>query len=969
MIKNRYILNTSLRSFLYIRCVDFIRVVAFFTGIFFFSTVSDLTAQSLNIGNPVIQNFNQSHYKGGIQTWDIIRGQNDYLFFANNDGLIVYDNANWEIFPLPKKTILRSIALGDDDRIYAGGQDEIGYYYPDEDGCFSFHSIRNRFVDAGIQLEDIWEIAWLDSTLFFRSLNTVFEVRKDTIVFHENGQPITFMAEANDIIFYNNQSKGIYQIADGKTTFLPGTEKVKYSSVMDLLPLSDSSYLVLTEREGVFELRNGRMKEWGASATSFLKKNRIISGAILDSGSIAIGTFFGGVLVFDANSQVRYLLDKTAGLQNNNISAMCTDGFGNLWLGSNNGIDQIEMGVPLQHFSPDGNFEGAVYDIELWNGWLFFGTNNGLYYLKQSDYYDPFRKEKMKLVPNSSGQVWGLDVIDDQLFMAHNEGAFKITHDLQAHRISASPGAWKFLKYDQKHMLVGTYSGIDLYQKVDGEWQFDCRLEGFLESSRIMVIDDAKNIWVTHPYRGVYKLNLLQDWKTVSVEQLQEESGVVDDHDNYIFSIKGDLFLANDSILLKYESAKKSFVRVKLTVPDEVKNKAIKRLIDAPFGIWVIYEEGIGKIVYEDHSSVREWVLRDYKNTGRIFVGGFENLFSYDDENLFLCSSNGVYNIDTSQKEVIDSFKVFIRGVDLLLPRDSVLYGGFGEIREKIRLDRRQNSLRFRFANNYFVGNEEIRYTCKLFGLDSEWSSWSTQDFKEYGHLKWGSYTFAVKGKNLAGTESEVVKLPIIIVAPWYASVWMLLFYGVLFFAFLVALVMIPSKKHKKKTAVLITANEEASRALKKLQKEKLQAEIQFKNKELASTTLHLLQKNETLHGLKTELLKIKTDIQDAQTKKSFTKVIRIIDNDIRTEDDWEKFSFHFDQVYNDFIKRISMMHPKLTPNDLKLCAYLKMNLKTKEIAPLLNISPRGVEISRYRLRKKLNLSKETNLNKYMMDR
>ena len=79
-------------------------------------------------------------------------------------------------------------------------------------------------------------------------------------------------------------------------------------------------------------------------------------------------------------------------------------------------------------------------------------------------------------------------------------------------------------------------------------------------------------------------------------------------------------------------------------------------------------------------------------------------------------------------------------------------------------------------------------------------------------------------------------------------------------------------------------------------------------------------------------------------------------------DDNWDKFELYFDQVHENFFQRLRDHYPKLTPKDQKLCAYLRMNLSTKEIAPLLNISVRGVEISRYRLRKKLGLTSETNL-------
>ena len=94
----------------------------------------------------------------------------------------------------------------------------------------------------------------------------------------------------------------------------------------------------------------------------------------------------------------------------------------------------------------------------------------------------------------------------------------------------------------------------------------------------------------------------------------------------------------------------------------------------------------------------------------------------------------------------------------------------------------------------------------------------------------------------------------------------------------------------------------------------------------------------------------------------------RKIDQDLNPKEDWEKFERYFDEVQGDFISRLKEKHPQLSPKDLKLCAYLRMNLSSKEIASLLNITPRGVEIHRYRLRKKLNLSRETNLVEFLMD-
>jgi len=152
-----------------------------------------------------------------------------------------------------------------------------------------------------------------------------------------------------------------------------------------------------------------------------------------------------------------------------------------------------------------------------------------------------------------------------------------------------------------------------------------------------------------------------------------------------------------------------------------------------------------------------------------------------------------------------------------------------------------------------------------------------------------------------------------------------------------------------------------------RLKNEKLLNEIKFKNQELASSTMHIVQKTEILDKIKAELQKAHEEMgSKTMVNGQIKKVLSLIRDNIRLDKNWDQFAHHFDQVHIDFNKRLKENHPELSPNDLKLCAYLRMNLATKEIAPLLNISTRGVEISRYRLRKKLNLDRETHLSYFL---
>jgi DNA-binding CsgD family transcriptional regulator len=169
-------------------------------------------------------------------------------------------------------------------------------------------------------------------------------------------------------------------------------------------------------------------------------------------------------------------------------------------------------------------------------------------------------------------------------------------------------------------------------------------------------------------------------------------------------------------------------------------------------------------------------------------------------------------------------------------------------------------------------------------------------------------------------------------------------------------------REQKLKEESLMTETEVVS-----LRNEKLNLEMIHKEKELANATMLIIQKNEILHKLKNELTKIKNVLPDDLLKNELNATIKRIGKEIDNEKQWQVFNTHVEQVHEELFKKLKTHYPDLTPRELSLCAYLRMNISSKEIATLMNISARGVEISRYRIRKKLRLDREANLAEFMI--
>jgi DNA-binding CsgD family transcriptional regulator len=185
---------------------------------------------------------------------------------------------------------------------------------------------------------------------------------------------------------------------------------------------------------------------------------------------------------------------------------------------------------------------------------------------------------------------------------------------------------------------------------------------------------------------------------------------------------------------------------------------------------------------------------------------------------------------------------------------------------------------------------------------------------------------------------SSEYKYTFVITAPFYKTIWAYVIYGISVKEFI------------------------------RLQKEKLEAEIEHKNAELASATMNLVQKKEFFLKLKTKLAQIQKSSDPKNENDELKKLLKSLAEEEKLNKEWDHFSQHFNSVHGDFLTILKSKFPELKPHELQLCAYLRMSLSSKEIAPLLSISVRGVEISRYRLRKKLNLNTEENLVQFLLD-
>ena len=941
-----------------------------------------LLAQTGNLGLPPVTNFPKTVYRAGTQNWDVAQDRQGRLLFANNEGLLLYDGAHWQRLPISNGTCVRSVSIAPDGKIYVGGQGEIGVFSPDERGCLSYQPLNYLIPSENQQFADVWDIIVADDgAVCFRSDDLLFQLKNNQIRAFSSGGKMSFLGKAAGRILLHDANNGLMAFDGQHFTLLQAGMKPE-SPVTSLLPLGGDTVLVTTLKHGIFCLANDRLVPWITPLDAFLKEKRIYSAALLPNGQIALGTSLAGLVVLGSDRRPIQWLQKNEGLQNTNVLSVFADKSRNLWLGLDNGIAQVEISSPFYRILPDAVLEGTGYATRIHDKHLWLGTSNGLFVKALGGHTTPFSPNDFSFVNGTTGQTWGLSEVGGKLLLGHHEGAFQILKG-KAQRISDLQGAWQFVQLNDTALVAGLYDGLALFTRSGtAEWRFRRRLAGLNESCRIMVRDTDGFLWVSHPYRGVFRVRVRDNFRDLEVDLYGKKDGLPSDLNNYVFEIGGKMLVAADRGIFRFNSATKRFESVP-NLDQWLGGAGRVRYLreDSQGNVWFCRGSEVGILWVEDVGLEKKIRRQTFPLLSGQMVGGFEHIYPADERNIFFGSEKGFLHLDLERLRRADtSLQVIISSVNLPWAGDSLLYGGFlSSAKKKLTLSYHQNTLSIAFAANVFGATRQIRYSYQLKGLDKEWSAWSEKTEREFLNLSAGEYVFSVKARNEYGVESAPIEFAFRISPPWYASFAAKTVY---FIVFLLALGWVfrrqRAKFEQEKNALETTFQQESAeqqrivaaneQEITRLRAEKLESEVQHKNQELALATMHLVQKGEILTTLQEELEKALEKKQSTQTlQEDIRRIIRTMQFDAQLDEDWEHFAIHFDSVHGDFLKRLRERYPQTSPNDLRLCAYLKMNLSTKEIANLLNISVRGVEGSRYRLRKKLGLPGDANLVEIMM--
>ncbi|HJY12183.1 MAG TPA: LuxR C-terminal-related transcriptional regulator, partial [Flavobacterium sp.] len=888
---------------------------------------------------PFVENFGKSNYQGDNHIWSLTQGNDDAMYFANHHYLLRYDGVKWEKNMLPHKTVIRSI-MADGNKIYSGSYKEFGYWFR-KDGKMHYVSISDgKKVFDEKENEEIWKIFKFNNKIYFQSFAGIFwydgkHIKKVKLPFL-----ISYCYTINNQLLIAAVDKGVYKMNNNHIQKVKGWSALENNVIHGIEKHHNKTY-IFTRKNGIYVEEKGVLNSWKSPLNSILKSENINAARFIKNNKLAIGTARKGLYIYNLSDGSYENINRNNVLINNTILNLCLDNENDLWLGLDNGISHIEIDSPISIFYDNSGTLGSVYSVARTPKGYLMASNHGVF---------KYEDKQLSMIPNSEGQAWSISRINDKCIIGHNEGNF-IYENNQLLKLNNVHGGENLTKSSINDIyLQGTYSGIMIYNKIS-DLSSRIEVKNLLNPIKHVAQNSKNEIWAADKYKGLYRILYNDSYQTIKVENVSQRNKITNDFRIKIFEFRNEMLFLINNFWYTFNSLSNKLEKNKLFNSNFKNISDIVAIDDSHF---IVLKEGL---LYQIYVNGNKFVWNSIQE--KYYKGKIIN----DDLNVFKNNGNYIVNLDD--------------GFIALNLKD----GNKQNTNVKIEAFNNDNLLK---SNSRVEYNSELKINIisGKYGATKQNLSYKMHNTNSFipvkegliilNNLSSGSHTITVYGYD-GINYNKICDFSFIVANPWYFSFWMILLYlfviGIILFVYYrwnkmkyIQKLELKEEELKYQRKILeIELKAERELNFQEYEKHILELELQSKSSEVAVKSLSIAKQIEMIENIQ-QILDTDTDLN--KIKSEIKKAIKI--NSIN-KNEWEAFETNLNQIHNEFIINLSKKYPSLTHRDIKLCIYLLMNLSSKEIAPLMNISIRGVELHRYRIRKKLNLVQDENLSKFLL--
>ena len=767
----------------------------FWLWLCFIATANFAVLASEN-GLPLLKNYKPKEYNAGTQNWAIVQDQRGILYVGNNVGVLEFDGVKWQTIQTLNQSVVRSLAVGPDGRIFVGAKGDLGYIDPAISQ--NFVSWTDRIPEQYRDFADIRQTFVTADGVLFVSRRDVFLMNEQQVRTWRSDSTFGKAFQIGEKILIVDAKLGLLQLTADKLQPVVGAAALNRKHIFVVEDWGDGKLLIGCRSGGFFLLDGQTLSPFPTDIDSRLDQAQLYNSKKLRNGLLAIATVRDGVFLLNEQGKLVNHLNINSGLLNDNVRAMYEDPQQGLWLALDHGLARVEASSAISLYNHVTGLTGNVHALHRHQQQMYAGTSQGLFRLEQTN----GKQSSFSQLAQLKIQTWDLASVEQELLVANNKGVYRLLDDQPQLLVSTSVAAKVLLpsKLQPQQVWIGLQNGLTSLRKTATGWQAQAAIEGVSGNINSLVETKEGELWIGSLAHGLFRLQLPpaitgnQDAAPI-ITHFGTGQGLPSDNRNSVTVLGEQLLISTVRGIYRFDPASQRFY------PDTTYQSLFvdqpwvrSPSLDSQGRLWMLTwnnqtgERQAGAAVPSapggtspDNSSLQrdsatlptlQWTtaplypLADtpldeilIEPNDIIWFGGAEGIFRF-------AAAKNQSGADTQQQ-----FPPLIRRVQYQGEPLAQLAG------TPLQLSASQNSIRLEYTVPRFGHLDTMLFRVKLTGFETDWSRWSNETYRDYTNLPAGRYQFEVQYKNAIGEISSATPYPLQIVSPWYLRWWAILSY------------------------------------------------------------------------------------------------------------------------------------------------------------------------------------------------
>ncbi len=736
-------------------------------------------------GRPSIRDFRPTEYRGHPQVYGVTQGRDRVIYLSTQEGITGFDGARWTHSPMPSAQVYELVTTRN-GRIWAGGNDEIGYFEPAPDGGLAYRSLRAKLPEGASPWNRTYSVINHNDQVYFASNRGVLRVgANDAITFWPTPartRPTVHLIGGEVMVHLVGQ--GLFRLGRGELTPFLQSAEIKDCQRVAATNLRDGRVLFCGTDQGLFILdaATGATRRLPGVLDTILKTTRVTQALTLRDGTVAVATSGQGLFLFSADLTKLRRLDRDSGIADNAILSLAQDHDGGLWLGYNSGVARLAIDSNVTVFdATNGPTPGTIDSWGRHEGRLYAGTYDGLYRMEPAS--ADGQGARLVRINDKVTNIFAILSHGGELIVSSHTGLFRITpagDELIVPTPTSNTYAATASRRVPGRLYLAGGNGLTVVEHKDGRWQLTGERLG-LGDAHSAVIEDDGTLWLATYSRGFWRVpgaESVTDWTKAEFEQYHRGHGLPDEivWTNVSPGHAGTVFFT-DKGSRRFAAANKTFLPedryttpeapALMLVPSDVSGRDTWGSVFQ--GTSLVAKSPLGRFTPGPEGR-HVWKSASAEALQEVGFGGAAVIWmehTPTGDVLWARGYNNTVRLDLSTPESIPAaWSVLIRTVTAEGRRQPL------PIRDgqpmKLRYSR--EPIVFSLGAPRLGALDGLRYQTRLLGYSDHWSEPSATPSATFTNLEGGPFTFEARAIDATGATSEISHLTFAVAPPWHRS-------------------------------------------------------------------------------------------------------------------------------------------------------------------------------------------------------